>query len=104
MVTEYSGTRIQEDITVAAGALASFTADFGRGVLQTNDAPLNRYNPLQVSNAEEGYDVSTADFDGVLSNRFGTPYGQIYLALPHQAEVGETVSSRAILLAAGETD
>ena len=103
VVTEYSGTRIQEDITVAAGTLASFTADFGRGVLQTNDAPLNRYNPLQVSNAEEGYDVSTADFDGVLSNRFGTPYGQIYLALPYQAEVGETVSSRAILLPGGET-
>ena len=47
VVTEHAGTSIREDITVEAGALASFTADFGRGVLQTNDAPLNRYNPLR---------------------------------------------------------
>ncbi len=52
VVTEFTGRRIQEDITVEAEALASFTADFGRGVLQPNDAPLNRYNPVSVSTGD----------------------------------------------------
>ena len=103
VVTEHAGTSIREDITVEAGALASFTADFGRGVLQTNDAPLNRYNPLEVSNAEDGYEVSTADFDGLFSARVQTPDGLIFLGFPYQLLEGGRMSWSAILLPAGET-
>lgn len=101
IVTELDGTTIREDITVEPGVMASFIADLGRGVLQVNDAPLNRYNPARAVRAEEGYGISTADFDGLLSMRFETPDGVIYLGLPYQAEPGETVSMRAILAPSG---
>ena len=102
VVTEYAGTSIREDITVEAGTLASFTADFERGVLLTNDAPLDRYNPLRVSNAEDGYEVSTADYDGLFSARVQTLDGLIFLGFPYQLLEGETMSWSAIILPAGE--
>lgn len=104
MVTEHDGTTIREDITVEAGVMASFIADVGRGVLQVNPDPLNRYNPAQAVSAEEGYSLQTADFDGLLSMRFETPDGLIYLGFPYQAQAGETVSMRAILVPGGAPD
>ena len=104
LVTEFSGKSIRKKITVAPGMLASFTADLARGVLEPNNAPLDRYTPIKASKTKKGYGVSSADFNGLLSIRIDSPYGRIFLGFPYHARAGETVSWSVIVLPQGENE
>lgn len=101
VVIESSEKVVRDTITVGAGQLVSITGDVARNSIRSNPQPLNRYRPLTTSKVQKGYSVSLADLGGLLSYRFATPQGSIYLGFPYYAVPDETVSFSAILLPEG---
>jgi len=92
---------VKDTVTVGAGQLVSVTGDVAHGTITLNSQPLDRYRHLDTEKAEKGYDVSLADLGGLVSYRFTTPEGSIFLGFPYYTVAGETVSFRAIQLPSG---
>jgi hypothetical protein len=101
LLIETAEGTVKETVTVEGGQLVSVTGDVGVGKIHKNSQPLDRYRPLNAENPKKGYEVSLADLGGLLSYKFTTPEGSIYLGFPYYAAVGETISFSAILLPVG---
>jgi uncharacterized protein YlzI (FlbEa/FlbD family) len=92
---------VQRTITVEPGKLLSLTGNFAKGVISVNKEPIRRYRPLEATDVKKGYSVFSADLDGLMSYRFDTPQGSIFLGFPYYTSQGETISWNAMLVEAG---
>jgi hypothetical protein len=101
MVVESQDRTLQSDITIEPGKLLSLTADFNSGDIRVNNMPFDRYRPLRDAVAKKDFSVASADLGGLMSYRYDMPQGSLYLGFPYYTSPGETISSYAILAAAG---
>lgn len=101
VVVEAAGKTVRDTIIVKPGEFKSFTADTSRSSFDENDEPILTYVPIDGAHTEKDYTVQMADLDGVISIKMGTPRGTIFVSIPYDAEVGQTVSWSAVLQPSG---
>lgn len=101
VVIESSGKIAKGTLTIEPGKLISCTGNLDKGAIHINSKPINRYRSLKKSRGKKDYKVSSSDLDGLISYRFDTPHGSIYLGFPYYAAPGETISFSAILSPVG---
>ncbi|MBN2319659.1 MAG: hypothetical protein JXR49_11305 [Acidobacteria bacterium] len=103
VVVEAEGKTIRDTVVVRSGEFTSFNADTSKSSLEENDEPLLTYVPIPGAGTKKDYTVQMADLDSVISIKMGTPKGTIYVSIPADARVGQTVSWSALLVPSGKS-